>query len=391
VYWFLPGDAYFAIADEAKTQRIEFSGHVPVVVSAAEASDAGQRTIEHNDGILRGCSAKEAEWLTRDRNSLMPGRQAEMLQAYDDARCEALGRRFAKNGTWLVPTAVNFNDPPDVELDSRRRYVLPTERERWTNAIKSRRASRESRAPLAVLRRERNRQMMQAMHRAGVRFMAGTDLSSRDGDGFRRPFHIPGVGLHDELALFVNNGFTPAEALQTATSNVSDYAGVRDAGSRKARRHCAARCQSSGGHSEYTKDSRRDSWWPTLFPKRVGRHGRPCGAGPLTHPPGAEREGVAAGRLLLACADWISAVIFSHLSIGSGLRAPKNSAALTEARDAAAAMLVGHVRAVAGCGRHDGWSEPGAGARSTSGAHTASHDGGHDPRPGSANAVAGSR
>lgn len=226
VYWFLPGDAYFAIADEAKTQRIEFSGHVPVVVSAAEASDAGQRTIEHNDGILRGCSAKEAEWLTRDRNSLMPGRQAEMLQAYDDARCEALGRRFAKNGTWLVPTAVNFNDPPDVELDSRRRYVLPTERERWTNAIKSRRASRESRAPLAVLRRERNRQMMQAMHRAGVRFMAGTDLSSRDGDGFRRPFHIPGVGLHDELALFVNNGFTPAEALQTATSNVSDYAGA---------------------------------------------------------------------------------------------------------------------------------------------------------------------
>lgn len=56
--------------------------------------------------------------------------------------------------------------------------------------------------------------------------MAGTDLSSRDGDGFRRPFHIPGVGLHDELALFVNNGFTPAEALQTATSNVSDYAGA---------------------------------------------------------------------------------------------------------------------------------------------------------------------
>ena len=36
----------------------------------------------------------------------------------------------------------------------------------------------------------------------------------------------PSVGLHDELALFVNSGFTPAEALQTATSNVAQYAGA---------------------------------------------------------------------------------------------------------------------------------------------------------------------
>ena len=226
VYWFLSRDAYFAIADEAKVQSIEFSGHVPMVVRAAEAADAGQRTIEHNDGILPGCSAKEAEWLTRDRNSAVPGSGALMLQAYDDARCEELGRRFVRNGTWLVPTAVNFNDPPDVELDSRRRYVLPDEMERWTSAMNSRKASRESPAPLAVLRRERTRQMMQAMRRAGVRFMAGTDLSSRTVDGFRRPFHIPGVGLHDELALFVNSGFTPAEALQTATVNAAQYAGA---------------------------------------------------------------------------------------------------------------------------------------------------------------------
>ena len=121
VYWFLSRDAYFAIADEAKKQKIEFSGHVPIVVGAGEASDAGQRTIEHNDGILPACSAKEAEWSTGDRKSPIPGRGVEMLQAYDDDKCEALGRRLAKNGTWLVPTAVNFSDPPDVELDSRRR------------------------------------------------------------------------------------------------------------------------------------------------------------------------------------------------------------------------------------------------------------------------------
>ena len=225
VYWFLSRDAYFGIADEAKKQKIEFSGHVPVFVSAGEASDAGQRTIEHNDGILPACSGKADEWSIRGRNSPTPGRGAEMLQAYDDDRCETLGRRLAKNGTWLVPTAVNFDDSPDVELDSRRRYVLPTELERWTSAMKARQTARESPAPTAALRRDRARQMMHAMRRASVRFMAGTDLSSRDRDGFRRPFHIPGVGLHDELALFVNNGFTPTEALQTATSNPAEYAG----------------------------------------------------------------------------------------------------------------------------------------------------------------------
>ena len=40
-----------------------------------------------------------------------------------------------------------------------------------------------------------------------------------------RPESSRSVGLHDELALFVNSGFTPGEALQAATSNVAQYAG----------------------------------------------------------------------------------------------------------------------------------------------------------------------
>jgi hypothetical protein len=41
VYWLLPRDAYFGIADEAKQQGMTFVGHVPNSVSPAEASDAG--------------------------------------------------------------------------------------------------------------------------------------------------------------------------------------------------------------------------------------------------------------------------------------------------------------------------------------------------------------
>ena len=48
------------------------------------------------------------------------------------------------------------------------------------------------------------------MHQAGVTLLAGTDLSV---------LHPPGFSLHDELALLVETGLTPTEALRTATIN----------------------------------------------------------------------------------------------------------------------------------------------------------------------------
>ena len=43
----VPRDAYFAIADEAKRQGLPFFGHVPELISAVEASDAGQCSMMH--------------------------------------------------------------------------------------------------------------------------------------------------------------------------------------------------------------------------------------------------------------------------------------------------------------------------------------------------------
>jgi hypothetical protein len=43
----VPRDAYFAIADEVKRQGLPFVGHVPELVRAVEASDAGQDSMMH--------------------------------------------------------------------------------------------------------------------------------------------------------------------------------------------------------------------------------------------------------------------------------------------------------------------------------------------------------
>src|SRR5712692_9495163 len=58
---FLSRDAYFAIAAEARRQHMVLAGHVPDAVRVAEASDAGQKSIEHLTGIALGCSAVERQ------------------------------------------------------------------------------------------------------------------------------------------------------------------------------------------------------------------------------------------------------------------------------------------------------------------------------------------
>lgn len=51
--------------------------------------------------------------------------------------------------------------------------------------------------------------------------MAGTDFTVR--------YIYPGFSLHDELALLVEGGLTPMEALQTATRNPAEYLGMLNA------------------------------------------------------------------------------------------------------------------------------------------------------------------
>jgi imidazolonepropionase-like amidohydrolase len=62
------------------------------------------------------------------------------------------------------------------------------------------------------------------MQKAGVKILAGTDAPA--------PFVFPGFALHDELALLVEAGLTPHEALEAATSNAAEFLGaLQDSGS----------------------------------------------------------------------------------------------------------------------------------------------------------------
>jgi hypothetical protein len=214
VYWNLSREAYFAIADESKRQRIPFGGHVPYVVGAGEASDRGQSTVEHLEGVAQACSTKESEWLAkRQAGTWTPADALEMRRTFSGSKCAALAKRFERNGTWLVPTSVVFFDPRGIDLSSRLRYASPE------GADRIRRNVPKPGDRANQIAQEAELAMRRVMRQAGSSlFLTGTDLSRA------RATNLPGFSLHDELALFVELGFTSKEAVRAATYNAAKFA-----------------------------------------------------------------------------------------------------------------------------------------------------------------------
>ncbi len=240
VYSSVPRDAYFAIADEARAVGIPFAGHVPEAVSNAEASNAGQRSEEHLINMLLDCSTN-AEALRAARVETMLSNKITgearlralawpdpegLFNTYSEEKAARLFATFVTNGTWQTPTLVVLAGfararEDDFAHDPRRRF-LPRQ---WTDAwdprvtFYLRDLSPEDYEALhlrIVALLARYKKLVGDMRKAGVEFLAGTDASGWN------PV-LPGFGLHEELALLVESGLTPMEALQSATRNPARY------------------------------------------------------------------------------------------------------------------------------------------------------------------------
>jgi len=224
VYALLPRDAYFGIADEAKQQGITFVGHVPNAVSPAEASDAGQKSIEHLTGILIASSDKETELrdkLVKADSPEARGRiQATALETYNEKKAAALIARFARNQTWQCPTLTVLRSnaylgDENFRRDGRVKYIPRLMQQRWNFRLANR-SGGDNAVEKKVLQKQF--EIVGAMQKAGVPILAGTDTGN--------PFCFPGFSLHEELALLVIAGLTPVEALRSATLNPAKFFGL---------------------------------------------------------------------------------------------------------------------------------------------------------------------
>src|SRR5580704_741984 len=232
----LSRDAYFAIADVCRREHIIFVGHVPDHVTAAEASDAGQKSIEHLTGVLRACSSDEP-LLMRKQFAAGPrkattgqslnrelGWQRELLQSYSEEQAAALIAKFIRNQTWQVPTLIllrndAFPTPAtDPSSDPRRKYIPLQVLANWQKGAKER---DKGATPLEYSLRsglmQASLRIVGKMNAAGVPIMAGTDTTA--------PFIFPGSSLHEELGLLVQAGLTPMQVLQAATKLPAEFLG----------------------------------------------------------------------------------------------------------------------------------------------------------------------
>ena len=217
----IPHDAYLAAAAEAHKQGLPFVGHVPDKVRIREVVAAGQVSIEHLMGIFEGCSTQEDKFIQGQGNLKL------LLSTQDKGRCDELAKLLAQHQTWQVPTLAwqrggEFLDQPDPKRQPLDKYVPAYWRDVTWRRFTDEMMPDLLHDPLA-LRRDyfaHNLQIVGTLHRAGVPFLAGTDTAPG-------VYIMPGFSLHDELANFVEAGFTPMEALQTATSNPARFLGTQ--------------------------------------------------------------------------------------------------------------------------------------------------------------------
>lgn len=232
VYNTLSRETYLSIATQAKATHIPFVGHVPDTITPLEASQLGQKSIEHLWGIPNYVSsspeslskmkaAADDEENPKTARDLYYKLNEAILASYDSKKANALFGEFAHKGTWQTPTLVVLRSyalihDPALRKDPRNAY-MPIDVLRFWESMSGNPDARNDQIQWRLF--DRDTEIVKAMHVAHVPLLAGTDTPN--------PYTYPGFSLPDELELLVSAGLSPMEALQTATLRAAEFLGVQ--------------------------------------------------------------------------------------------------------------------------------------------------------------------
>ncbi|MFU8861289.1 MAG: amidohydrolase family protein [Cyclonatronaceae bacterium] len=207
-----------ALVDEAHSHGLEFSGHISYEVGLIRSLEAGQGSIDHLDRYMEYLSGDAAN--RPDPNIIYFG--YDLAYDTDAGLIDEAARLTAEAGVWNVPTntlLVNVFDPRYSPGDMRQwpgmEYMPAQMIDGWAGYV-SRLRSQDDYDPEQARRflDLRNRLTL-ALHRHDAGLLLGADAP--------QIFNPPGFAAHRELALLIEAGLTPYEALRTATVNVGRY------------------------------------------------------------------------------------------------------------------------------------------------------------------------
>lgn len=214
---------------KARSVGLRVSGHIPMQDTVGQAVDAGISSIEHLDYAYKAGVKDEA----RIAGDFAAGRidRAEANRridaGFDPATAMASYRKLAAKGVFVTPTLnisriTAYLDQDSHAGDRYLAYVGPGLRQTYDWRVG--RAANATPAEIAARHAhfERMAAILPMLQRAGVTIMAGTDA------GFLNSFDYPGIGLHDELGMYVKYGMTAPQALSSATRAGAAWFGQLD-------------------------------------------------------------------------------------------------------------------------------------------------------------------
>ncbi|MFL6214319.1 MAG: amidohydrolase family protein [Blastocatellia bacterium] len=185
-------DVLKAICEEAHKQGLTVTGHVPQGLNAVQAVEAGMDQINHIQYLPPVLKAKDQK----------PGTSIN----FDSPEAQQTIQFFKTHHTVIDPTMALMElilHTSDVPVASFEPGIAKVARELagpLNNTGQPPSAAEQAKATYEMWIATIN-----ALHRAGIPIIAGTDQA------------VPGHSLHREIELYVKAGFTPMEAIQAAT------------------------------------------------------------------------------------------------------------------------------------------------------------------------------
>jgi hypothetical protein len=197
VYSFLDDTVYDAIMLKAKALGMTVIGHQTFGVGLRRGFELGLKMVAHAEELRPAFGVPVSS-----------------------ERADSLVQLFKEFGTWLTPTLATFQAIDNTWGNPNRleQYVSEGVAAHAPDATIGawRRTNYHTQTGSVAAHFASYKEATRRLIRAGVPMLAGTD-----GPGV--PGMIPGVAIHDEIAMLRSLGMTPFEALATATSNVGRF------------------------------------------------------------------------------------------------------------------------------------------------------------------------
>lgn len=232
-YEMLSPDQFAMLIKQGREKGLKVTGHVPLSMDVISASNAGLNSMEHLRNLELSC-ASNANALLLQRQKLLVSGKVELggvlrskihldqrrvaIENFDEEKAKEVLKVLAKNETWQIPTLTlntgftkRYFLTPDWQ-DSFN-YLSDSIKLEWKERAES--FSEYKISPFNIQYSEWMLDMTGRIHDSGIEIMAGTDCPIF--------FLTPGRSLHQELAMLVEAGLSPLEAIKAATINPAKY------------------------------------------------------------------------------------------------------------------------------------------------------------------------